>query len=344
MKKVIDLRSDASTLPTEEMRESVSKALLGDDILGEDPTVKELEQTAASMLGMEDALLTSSGTMSNQIAVMVLTDRGDEVIMGRDSHMYNLEVAGLATLSQVQPRVIPVEKGYYNTTDIEEAIHSADVQIAKTGLISLENTYNLNEGSVVTLENMAEINQLAKKYDIPIFLDGARIFNAAAYLGVEAKAICEHVDAVQFCLTKGLGCPVGSLLLGTKSFIKKAKRIRQRLGGGMRQAGVIAAPGIIGLNKMVDRIKDDQETANQLKNAFQNLPGVKLVTEELQTNIVSIEVVKENWTADTLIKELKKYNILVKKIGPKKARLVTHYQITDKEINQVINGFHSILK
>jgi len=342
--KHIDLRSDAETMPTQEMLDAITKAKLGDAILGEDPTVIELERLASSIFDMEDAMLTISGTMANQVAVMTMTERGQEVIMGKESHLYNLEVAGLAALSQVQARSVSVKQGLYDLNEIEESIQPNGIQIAKTGLICLENTYNLNEGSVVPLENMKEIRELANAYGVPIYLDGARLFNAAAYLNVQASVICKYVDAVQICLTKGLGCPVGSILLGSKSFIREAKKIRQRLGGGMRQAGIIAAPGIIALTKMTGQMKNDHQLARKLSDGLSAIQGIKLTSEQFQTNIVSIEIVKEGWNADQLVNKLKSVNILVKKIGPKKVRMVTHHQISSKDIDEVLGYLTTILE
>ena len=341
--KHIDLRSDAETMPTQEMLDAITKAKLGDAILGEDPTVIELERLASSIFDMEDAMLTISGTMANQVAVMTMTERGQEVIMGKESHLYNLEVAGLAALSQVQARSVSVKQGLYDLNGIEESIQPNGIQIAKTGLICLENTYNLNEGSVVPLENMKEIRELANAYGVPIYLDGARLFNAAAYLNVQASVICKYVDAVQICLTKGLGCPVGSILLGSKSFIREAKKIRQRLGGGMRQAGIIAAPGIIALTKMTGQMKNDHQLARKLSDGLSAIQGIKLTSEQFQTNIVSIEIVKEGWNADQLVNKLKSVNILVKKIGPKKVRMVTHHQISSKDIDEVLCNLTTIM-
>ncbi|MEN1969848.1 GntG family PLP-dependent aldolase [Lentibacillus sp. N15] len=344
MVKKLDLRSDTASLPTKEMKEAMYNATLGDDILKEDPSVNELEEMAASMLGMDAALLVISGTMANQIAVMAMTERGDEVILGRESHLYNLEVAGMAALSQVQARVIDVNNGAYDMNGLKEAIQEDGIQSAKTGLICLENTYNLNEGLVIPLQNMAEIKEVASKYSIPIYLDGARIFNASAYLEVDLSEICQYVDAVQFCLTKGLGCPLGSILAGSKSFIEKAKRIRQRLGGGMRQAGVIAAPGIIGLKEMVHYMEQDQQTAARLFSGLSTISGIQPTSKQFQTNIVSIEIVKDGWDADLFLNALKEYNIFVKKIGKNKVRMVTHYRISNEDINYVIKCIQTLLE
>src|SRR5690606_1608769 len=208
------------------------------------------------------ALLAISGTMANQIAVMVLTKRGEEVIVCEDSHLYNLEVAGLATLSQVQARPIPVENGYGDPDKVDRSIRHGQIQTARTSLLCLENTYNLNRGQLISIENMKEIKELATRHHIPIYLDGARLFNASVALNVPPSVICQYVDAVQICLTKGLGCPLGSILAGDKTFIEEGRRMRQRLGGGMRQAGIIAAPALYALEHMIKRLKDDHQKAS----------------------------------------------------------------------------------
>lgn len=334
----IDLRSDTVTLPTKEMYEAIHSAKLGDDIQGDDPTVKKLEREAANLLGFEDALLAISGTMANQIAVMVFTNRGDEVIVLEHSHIYDLEVAGLATLSQVQARPVAVKKGYIDPNEVERLIHLGDIQAAKTSLICLENTYNLNRGQVISIENMREIKEVASRYNIPVYLDGARLFNASVELNVPPAAICEHVDAVQICLTKGLGCPLGSILAGDSEFVEKGRRMRQRLGGGMRQAGIIAAPAIYALEHMIDRLKEDHKKAAYLAKKLSDIRQINV--HKVETNIVSFTIVDEQWSAEQLRDELKEKGILVKKIGEKEIRMVTHYNISMEDLDNVIEQFH----
>lgn len=342
--KILDVRSDTASLPTPKMREAMYNVNVRDAILNEDPTVSKLEKMAASILGMESALLVVSGTMANQIAIMAMTERGNEVILGPESHLYNLEAAGMAVLSQVQVRIVDVENGAYDIDSLEDAIQKNGVQTAKTGLICLENTYNLNKGSVITLENMARIKDVANRHGIPVYLDGARIFNAATYLKVEPSDICQYVDAVQFCLTKGLGCPIGSILAGSKSFIENARRIRQRLGGGIRQAGIIAAPGIIALQNMTSHMEQDHQKATKLLNGLSKISGIKPISDQFQTNIVSIEIVKDDWDADRFIEELTKNNIFVKRIGKNKVRMVTHYSISNEDIDFIVNTIKTLLE
>ena len=249
--KKIDLRSDNIADATAEMVSAMTKAATGDAVLGEDPSVKNLEELGASILGMEAGLFLPSGTMANQVAIMALTERGQEVIISKESHIYNLEVAGLAALSQVQVRAIETPKGFYDPEIICQAIQSEGIQKPVTGAVCVENTHNLYEGRVVTIDNMKKIYEVVKKYEIPIYLDGARIFNAASFLEVKPCELCKHVDAVQICLTKGLCAPIGSILCGKTKFISKAKKLAQRIGGGMRKAGYMAAAGIVGLETMV---------------------------------------------------------------------------------------------
>ncbi|MET3655801.1 threonine aldolase family protein [Sporosarcina psychrophila] len=337
--RVIDLRSDTVTLPKAEMIEAIRNAPLGDSIMGEDPTVNQLEKKAAELLGMEAALLVTSGTMANQITLMSLCNRGEEVIMGEDSHIYTLEGAAAAVVAQVQIRTIEVPDGIYDASKIESRIQTGDIQRPKTSLICLENTYNLNKGQIVSLENMKEIRAVANKHSIPVYLDGARLFNAAIELGVTPDVICREVDAVQFCLTKGLGCPIGSILAGTKEFIETATINRQRLGGGMRQAGIIAAPAIYALDHMIDRLSEDHKKAKLLAASLSTVDGIKIQAEDVQTNIVSPVISHEDWDSKLLIEFLSTKGIKVKNIGEKQVRMVVHYQITDEEIQFVVSAF-----
>ncbi|WP_262176685.1 threonine aldolase family protein [Saccharococcus sp. Marseille-Q5394] len=340
----IDLRSDTVTLPKPQMIEAIANATLGDDIMGEDITVNELERKAATLLGMEDAMLVLSGTMANQIAIMGFSTRGQEIILGNESHIYNLEGAAMSAVAQVQARPIHVQDGYFDPELVESAISTGDIQRAKTALISLENTYNLNLGQIVSLENMKEIQDVAKQYNLPVYLDGARIFNASVELGIEPSEFCKYVDAAQFCLTKGLGCPLGSVLVGTKEFIDKAKINRQRLGGGMRQAGIIAAPGIYALENMIDRLKEDNDRAKRLAEKLSTIEGLIINLKDVQTNIISVDIRHCEMDAEQLISFLKEKRIKVKQIGQKKIRMIVHYLITDDEVNYVVSSFKELLE
>lgn len=339
----LDLRSDTVTLPKAEMMDAIANASLGDDIMGEDATVNELQRKAADLLGMEDALLVASGTMANQIAIMNFAQRGQEIIVGNESHILNLEGAALAAVAQVQARPMTVTNGYFNPEVVESLISAGDIQRAKTALISIENTYNLNAGQIVSIENMKEIKELAVQHGLPVYLDGARIFNASVALEVEPKELCKHVDAVQFCLTKGLGCPLGSILAGSEEFIQNAKMNRQRLGGGMRQAGIIAAPGIYALDHMIDRLKEDNQKACQLAKKLTAVEGININLDNVQTNIIAVDITKEDLDADNFIELLKEKKIKVKKIGKKKIRMIVHYLITDEDLEYLFESMKGIL-
>lgn len=344
MEKIIDLRSDTVTKPTKEMRDAMYNATVGDDIMGEDPTVRELELLAANILGKEDGLFVSSGTMGNQLAVMAFTNRGEEVILGDTSHMFNLEVAGLAVLSQVQTRSMPVPNGIYDIDIMRDLIQEEGLQRAKTGLIAIENTNNLNAGFVVPVENIKEVCKLGKEHNIPVYMDGARIFNAAVALDVEAKEIVKDVDAVMFALTKGLSAPFGAVLVGEKEFIKKARWFKQRIGGGYRQAGFIAAPGIVALKSMMGQISIDHRNAKELGKRLSAIDGLLVDESKIHTNIITGSIEKLNITIDEFLEELLKNNIKAKRISNNSFRMVTHYGIKEEEVNKVANTLEKIIK
>jgi threonine aldolase len=253
--------------------------------------------------------------------------------------MYNLENAALAALSQVQVRPISSETGYFDPYEIEKAIQTPNIQTTSTGLICLENTYNLNQGLVMNIDNIREISKIANKYGIPTFMDGARIFNAAEASGIVVKEMVESIDAVQICLTKGLAAPLGSLLLGTKAFIKEARRVRQRLGGGMRQAGIIAAPGIIALNKMRFRLWEDHENAQLLAAGLKKLNEHLVDLQKVQTNIVCVDITPFGIDGDEFLRRMLENGIKIKKIGPQQFRMVLYYQITKSDIEKIIESF-----
>ena len=265
MSAIIDLRSDTVTLPTPAMRQAMADAEVGDDVFGEDPTVNRLEERAAELLGKEAALFTASGTMSNLLAVLTHTQRGDEVLLGSEAHIFWSEVGGAATLVGVQPRTLPNRPdGTLDPTLVEAAIRRPDVHHPQTGLLCLENTHNRCGGGVMTVEETATLSEVAHDRGIPVHLDGARLFNAAVALERPAKDLTAPVDSVCFCLSKGLGAPVGSLLGGSREFVDRARKYRKMVGGGMRQAGVIAAAGLVALTTMIDRMAEDHANARRL--------------------------------------------------------------------------------
>lgn len=343
--KIIDLRSDTVTKPTEEMRKAMYEAEVGDDVYREDPTVLRLEKMAAEITGKEDAIFVSTGTMGNQLAVLCHTQRGDEIIVERKAHVYNYEVGGIAFLSGVQPRIVEGTNGIMSATGIEEVIvNDRDIHHPQTSLICLENTHNMAGGIVVPLEKMEEIYNLSRKYKLPIHLDGARIFNAATVLNCQVKEITKYCDSVMFCLSKGLCAPAGSILAGDKDFIEKARRYRKLLGGGMRQIGIIAAAGIVGLTKMTDRLWEDHENAKFLAQQLENIKEIKVDASTVQTNIVMVDLVDSKYDGTSFTNMLKEKGILVSQISNSRVRLVTHYYFKREDIPFVISKFKEILQ
>lgn len=344
MDKIIDLRSDTVTQPTQAMRDAMYNATVGDDILGDDPTVKELESLSAEMLGKEAGLFVSSGTMANQLAVMTLTNRGEEVLVGDTSHIFNLEVGGLAALSQVQTRPFQIPDGYYDVSVLEELIQEQGIQRAKTALICIENTNNLNAGMVVPKENIDAVCQLGEKYDIPVYMDGARLFNAEVASGVDAKHIVENVKAVMFALTKGLAAPFGAVLVGDEDFIEKARWFKQRIGGGYRQAGFMAAPGIVALKTMKPQLAIDHQNATLLGKELSQIEGILVDKKRIHTNIVTASIEQLDITIDEFISKLFQKGIRVKRISSTSFRMVTHLNIKEKDIYYVSKSIKEIIK
>ncbi|MGC8931622.1 MAG: low-specificity L-threonine aldolase [Dictyoglomus sp.] len=329
--RFIDLRSDTVTKPTEEMRKAMYEAEVGDDGYGEDPTVNLLEQKAAELLGKEAGLFVVSGTMGNQVALLTWTSPGDEVIIESESHIYYYEAGGMAGNSGVQPFLIDGEEGVMPIEEIEKAIRPKGRVFPKTSLIVLENTHNRAGGKVLPLEYMKEVYEISRKHDIPIHLDGARIFNAAIYLGIPAKEIAKYADSVMFCLSKGLSCPMGSVLVGSKEFIEEARRKRQRLGGGLRQAGVVAACGIVALERMIDRLVEDHEKAQNLYNFLKDIEIFSV--KKPDTNILKVRI-KINKKAREFLEEFKKYGLLATSFDDETLRFVTHKDVSFEDIEK----------
>lgn len=344
MREFIDLRSDTVTVPTQEMREAMAQAPVGDDVYGEDPTVNRLEELAAFKTGKEAALFLPSGTMANQVAVLTHCQRGEEVIMEAQAHVFYYEVAGLAVLAGVQTRPIPGKDGKLSPIQIEEAIRPIDIHVPRTSLICLENTHNRAGGIVTTPEELAEIKKVADKYQIPIHLDGARVFNAAISLNRNVKELVKDVDSVMFCLSKGLASPVGSILAGKKEFIHQARKMRKLLGGGMRQAGILAAAGIISLEKMVDRLAVDHKNAKILAKELNGIGGIKIHLSKVQTNIVLLDLSETTMDAPSLLHKLTERNVRASQFGPYTVRLVTHKDIGLEDIEETIEKVKSIMQ
>ncbi len=331
----IDLRSDTVTQPTPEMREAMARARVGDDVFGEDPTVNELEALAASMLGKEAGLLVTSGTQGNLVSLMAHCNRGDEVIMGHNSHTYNYEQLGAAVLGGIGPRVVPNQPdGTMRLEDIEAAIMPDNVHFGISRVVSLENTHNRCGGAYLTPEYTDAVADLAHAHGLKLHIDGARLFNAAVAQGLDVKALARGADSVTFCLSKGLSAPVGSVVVGSASFIKRARRMRKVLGGGMRQAGVIAAAGIVALTQMVDRLAEDHANARQLAQGLASLPGIE--PEPMHTNILYFRVRHPRYTAPSLQEALHEQGVGVLAVAADRVRAVTHYGITAADIEEAL--------
>ncbi|HHU68980.1 MAG TPA: low-specificity L-threonine aldolase [Thermoanaerobacterales bacterium] len=340
--RIIDLRSDTVTLPTQEMREAMACAEVGDDVHGEDPTINKLEQMSSELFGKEAALFLPSGTMGNQIAIMTHTNKGDEIIIEEQSHIFLFEVGAAAALSGVQAKTIKGHNGILDPDDIERSIRPEDIHEPRTSLICIENTHNRAGGTVVPLDTMKAIKEIGEKYNIPIHIDGARIFNAATALGVDVKVIANYADTVMFCLSKGLCAPVGSMLVGTKDWIEKARRNRKMLGGGMRQAGILAAAGLVALEKMTNRLGEDHENARLLAEGLNNIPLLKIDMETVQTNMVYIDYSETGLTEKQIISEFERHGIKVDPEYPL-IRMVTHYGISKEDIQYTIQAAKGIV-
>lgn len=332
---IVDLRSDTVTLPTEEMLEAIHHAKLGDDNFGEDPTVNALEELAAKKLGKEAALLVTSGTQGNLVSLMVHAKRGDEVILEADAHIYHFEVGGLSSIAGLMPRLVPGRLGILDPRDVEEAIRPPDIHQPRTSLICIENTHNLAGGTCWPPESIKAIGDLAKDHGLAVHMDGARIFNASVALRTEARELAKPVDSVMFCLSKGLCCPAGSLVVGNEDFIEKARRVRKILGGGMRKAGVLAAPGIIALEKMVGRLAEDHENAKRLAIGLSKIPGIAIDLKRVQTNIVFFELENFDLKPHEFLEALSQRGVKALAFG-RRIRMVTHMGITKEGIDYAL--------
>jgi len=343
--KPIDLRSDTVTLPTEKMRKAMATAELGDDVYGEDPTVNRLQAISAERMGKEAALFVPSGTMGNLAAVLTHCGRGDEVILGDCAHTFLYEGGGISALGGVHPHTIPNQPdGTLLIDDIIGAVRADDPHFPKSKCLILENTQNRCGGVSISREYMLQAASAAHEAGLTVHLDGARIFNAAVDRGVPAVDLVDMVDSVTFCLSKGLCAPVGSVLCGSNEFIKGVNRIRKQLGGGMRQAGVLAAAGIVALEEMIDRLSEDHEHARMLAEGLSGIPGILLDKGSPNTNMVYIQLDPSlGINAKDCAKGLKELGVLVGTTGPRHFRLVCHYWIRDEDISQVIKGFHRVL-
>jgi threonine aldolase len=343
--KIVDLRSDTVTKPTPAMRQAMAEAEVGDDVYGDDPTVNRLQEMAAVLLGKEAALFVASGTMGNLSAILAHCARGDEVILGNKAHTFLFEAGGISALGGVHSCQVPnLPDGTLALEDIRSAIRPDDPHDPVTRLIALENTHNRCGGVYLTREYTRAVGELAKEHNLLLHLDGARLFNAAAAQGVSARLLAEPADSVSFCLSKALCAPVGSLLCGSRSFIRRAHRIRKMLGGGMRQAGVLAAAGIVALETMIDRLADDHARARRLAEDLARIPGVLIDPGCPQTNMVFCGLANEvPLNAQAAASQLDRLGVKVGAVAERRFRLVTHYWIDDAAVEHAVQAFAQVV-
>lgn len=340
----IDLRSDTVTRPTPEMRRAMAEAEVGDDVYGEDPTVNRLEERAARIFGREAAIFVPTGTMGNQIAVKIHTHHGQEIICEERGHIFNYEMATLASFSGCLVRPIYGEDGFLSWAEIKKRIAPGIYYKAQTGLVSLENTHNMAGGTVYPQEVADEICDRAHETGLPVHLDGARVFNAATALGRPVAEITKKFDSVMFCLSKGLGAPVGSILVGSKAFVEKARAYRKALGGGMRQAGVLAAAGLIALEKMPARLKEDHENAHMLAEGLAQIPGIKIDPKKVVTNILVFDISGTRMNTADFSRKLAEHNVLAAGINPEQMRFVTHMDVSRTGCETALDAIRSICR
>ncbi|NLC12326.1 MAG: low-specificity L-threonine aldolase [Firmicutes bacterium] len=336
----IELRSDTCTLPTKEMRQAMAAAEVGDDVYGEDPTVNALEELSADIMGKEAALFLASGTMANLVAILTHCRRGEEIILEADSHIYYYECGGLSALAGAFPRPLPGKRGFISPEQLQQALRPPDIHFPATTLLCLENTHNRGGGSVLSVEKTEELAAIAHRAGLKVHLDGARIFNAALALDVDVKKLAAPVDSVMFCLSKGLSAPAGSILAGSREFIEEARRQRKLVGGGMRQAGILAAAGLVALNKMRERLHEDHEHAQLLAAALEE--GGQFRVEKPETNIINVWL-PAGKDLNAFIENCRQKGLLITARGPGSFRLVTNRHIGKGEVKKAVSILYSAL-
>ncbi len=345
----VDLRSDTVTKPTPAMRDAMRDAEVGDDVNNEDPTVRRLEEMAAERLGMEAGLFVPSGTMANQVSVYTHTNRGQEIIVEENGHILNFEAGTIAAFSGVLAKPIASARGAMDPADVEAVIRPENEHFCRTGLITIENTHNMEGGAVVPKENMAAVIDVGRRHGIPVHIDGARIFNAAVALDIPASELVAGASSVAFCFSKGLACPVGSAIVGSADFIAEARRARKMFGGGMRQVGVIAAPAIVALETMIDRLAEDHANARLLGEALAELPGVTLDPAEVETNIIIFEFDHADMDAQGLSDAMREKDVLVnprpriQPREPQRIRVVMHNDVSRADTEFAVTAFRDVL-
>jgi len=333
---MIDLRSDTVTRPTPAMRQAMATAEVGDDVLGEDPTVNLLQELTASLLGKEAGLFVPSGTMANQVAIKTHICPGDEIIVDSNAHVFYYECAATAVISGGQFRCLKGEHGILSASEIEGVVRPADIHQPPTRLLCLENSHNRGGGSVYPVAGLAEIGEVARRHHLRVHLDGARLFNAALAVDTTVRELARHAHSVGVCLSKGLGAPVGSVLCGSQAFIDEARRFRKMLGGGMRQVGILAAAGIHALNHHVERLVEDHDNARRLARGLAQMPGIRLDPERVVTNIVILDVADTGLGANEVVERLARAGVLLIAFGPTTVRAVTHLDVSAADIDRAL--------
>ncbi len=341
---MIDLRSDTVTKPTDEMRKAMAHAEVGDDVYGEDPTVNRLQDIAASLLGKRFGLFVPSGTMANQLAIRSQTQPGQEIIVESKSHIVRYEQGAAGALAGVQLHWVVGDRGVITAEQVDAAIRPNDPHSIVTALICLENTHNAGGGTIYPLSTIEKIRTIAVRHGIPMHLDGARLFNAVAATTLPPTVYAQHFETVSICLSKGLGAPVGSLLISNdQRIIDRARRFRRMYGGAMRQAGILAAAGIYALDRHVARLKTDHDHAKKLARLLQQIPSIQIAPQHVETNIVIFDIIDEQRSPAELVAALKEQGVLINAIGGNAYRAVTHLNITEKQIDEAIAIFTNVL-
>jgi threonine aldolase len=341
MSRTVELRSDTFTLPTESMRAAMAAAEVGDDVWDEDPTIHRLQERAAEMVGKEASLFVPSGTMGNLCALLSHTQAGEEVILEGDSHIFHSEVAGASVVGGLQLRPLESEDGRLQPEQVRRAVREPDIHQPRTGLLCLENTHNRKGGTCLSPSQTVALSSIAHEAGFPVHLDGARVFNAAVALGVDARELTAPVDSVMFCLSKGLSAPVGSMLAGSKDFIERARRMRKMLGGGMRQAGVLAAAGLCALNEMVDRLAEDHANARRLAEGLLGVPGVDIDLLRVETNMVFGDC-HPPLTATAFIDRCREVGVLLDQASLYRWRMVTHRGVSEEDVDYAIEAVRRV--
>jgi threonine aldolase len=343
MPGLVDLRSDTVTKPSPGMRKFMAEAEVGDDVFHEDPSVNRLEEMVAALYGKEAALYVASGTMANQIAIRAQTHHGDEIIMERTSHPFNSEAGALAALAGVQVNLLDGQRGIFDVEQIRAAVRSPNVHHAPTALICLENTHNRGGGSIWPLSKIRDIRECARAVGIPMHLDGARLMNACVATGLRPEDYAQYFDSCTLCLSKGLGAPVGSLVIGSKEFVTRAHRFRKQFGGGMRQAGILAAAGMYALEHNIERLAEDHLNAKRLARGIAEIDGLQIDVNAVETNILYFQIKSLELSVATLLERLKVEGVFMLGTGPNSIRAVTHLDVTKDRIDRAVEVLRKVV-